>query len=183
MSRESQRHPPRKIKRKDLGMTASEILNEFAVRIYKPPFSNMRRNGTIADLSNPIAVLMLIVDFNTELEMSGILDTIGNSTGAYLRETSDALEIIGCKDVATKLRKIIKKAGAAGMTHEAIQHDRRNLKPYTVTSFREIHGDKWQSTSKEVSRLASDIQFDEVWKRAEMFIEEHKKVFLKALAS
>ncbi|MFM8581356.1 MAG: hypothetical protein ACKOFW_07615 [Planctomycetaceae bacterium] len=68
-------------------MTAGELLGEFSIKIHRPPLSDIRDNGTIQDLSKPIAVVMLVVDFDTEISVNGLIDFIGNSTGLYAKET------------------------------------------------------------------------------------------------
>lgn len=52
---------------------------------------DLRRSGAIAELSNPVAVLMLVIDFDTEVAMNGITDFLRNSTGIYGTETVRAL--------------------------------------------------------------------------------------------
>ncbi len=48
-----------------------ELLSQFSIKIYEPPLSELRDSGTIRNLSDPIAVMMLIVDFETEVTMNG----------------------------------------------------------------------------------------------------------------
>ena len=123
---------------------------------------------------------MLIVDFNTEIEMNGILNFIGNSTGLYARETVEALRIIGCDYDAETLKKILDSADDVDMTHAAIQTDRRSLEPYAVASFSSVHGDKWDEASTLIDSLEDEIDFGRVLNATEEFIELHKTRFEKA---
>ncbi len=125
-------------------MTASELLDELSVKAYEEPLSALRESGQIADVSNPVCALMLVIDFETEFSMNGIADYLGNSAGAYADQTVEALVRMGCPDAAEKLRTILERSRAAGMTHEAVQAGRSGLPEYGVTSFAKTHGDKWK---------------------------------------
>ncbi|MBN2384556.1 hypothetical protein JXQ70_16910 [bacterium] len=162
-------------------MNAAEILDEFSVKIYEPPLALIREDDRITDLSNPVVVLMLVIDFETELSMNGINDFIGNSTGRYGALTVDALNILGCKEAAETLTTILKAANSAGMTHEAIQLERQGLEPYTITTFLQLHGAKWEQVSTEISELAHQIDFQIVFEAAEEFIDHNRADFLAAL--
>ncbi len=166
-------------------MTADDLLMEFSIKIYEPPLSDIRDTGAIADLSNPISVVMLIIDFRTEIEMNGILDFIGNSTGLYAQQTVTALELIDCQREAQVLRDILSIAERAGMTHEAIQADRAEIasgEEFVVTSFTETHGDKWDTASDRIVSLEETIDLAKVEDNAARFVENHRAVFEKALA-
>ena len=158
-----------------------DILSELSIRLYEPPLSALRDNGGIADLSNPLSVVMLLIDFETEVSMNGIADFIGNSTGLYANETVVALELIGCKTAAVTLKTILQVASAAGMTHEAIQADRAGLAPYTLTSFSELHGRKWDSALGKINQLCNTIDFEHILRAAEAFIANHRSTFETAL--
>lgn len=162
-------------------MESSDILTELTIKVYEPPLSLLRDDGRITNLADPVAVLMLVIDFETELSMNGINDYIGNSTGLYARETVEALKVLGCLDAAQKLSEILDQATGAGMTHGAIQRDRSGLTPYTITTFNKLHGDKWSQVSEAINELADDIDFSIVWDCAEKFIDERRDTFVAAL--
>ena len=102
-------------------MEETDLLSEFAIKVYEPPLSLHRASGQIADTSDPVSVAMLVVDLDTEVAMNGMVNFIGNSTGLYASQTVEALERIGCAEDASVLRQILAAAEAAGMTHAAIQ--------------------------------------------------------------
>lgn len=159
----------------------SDLLDAFACKVYDPPMSDLRDNGGIRDLTNPICVMMLVTDFEVEVMMSGIDDFIGNSTGRYANETVEALKAIECDTQAAHLRAIIDVAAAVGMTHESIQAERVGLEPYTVTSFQEMHADKWNAASKQMGEIESMIDFNDIQVHAAKFVELHSNAFQAAL--
>jgi len=162
-------------------MTGRDLLDEFAVKAYEPPLSDHRDSGRVADTSDPLSLIMLVVDLETEVSMNGIADFIGNRTGLYAAETVVALEGIGCHAEASLLAEILKIAREAGMTHEAIQAERAGLAPYTVTSFAALHGPKWDHALARIGGLFQQIDFERVLGKAEAFVAEHEQVFRKAL--
>jgi hypothetical protein len=141
----------------------------------------MRDDGRIRDPSDPIAVMMLIIDFRTEILMNGIINFIGNTTGRFGEETVVALQAIGAQDQANALERILTVAKNAGMTYDAIQRDRSGLGEYAVTSFRELHGDKWDATSAEIREMESEIDYSDMTSRARDYLDRHLAQFHKAL--
>jgi hypothetical protein len=163
-------------------MTSSELLSEFVSRMHKPPLTAMREDGAITDLSNPIAVLMLVVDFDTELAMSGIIDFIGNETGRYARETVAALASLGCSRLARQLADVLDIAEQAGMTHGVIQSERReHLTLYEVTSFAQDHGTKWEAACEKIDQLAGAFSLQEMYDRLEQYVEQHRQALERAV--
>tara|TARA_R110002049_G_scaffold133887_3_gene293275 strand:+ start:1148 stop:1651 length:504 start_codon:yes stop_codon:yes gene_type:complete len=151
-------------------MDASELLDELSVRIYEPPLSLLREDGRISDVSQPISVAMLLIDYDTECSMNGILNFLGNSTGAYSRQTVLALRRIGCGDHADTLHEICRIATDAGMTHSAIQEDRASLTEFSVTSFDDTHGSKWDDVTARIQALHDDVDFADLYDRLTSFV-------------
>jgi hypothetical protein len=162
-------------------MSPADMLSELSIKIYEPPLSALRDDGTICDLSNPIAVVMLVIDFETEVSMNGINNFIGNFTGRYAAETVAALRKIGCAADAERLQRILDIVAAAGMTHDAIQQERSVITESTVTSFSKMHGDKWDSASEEIKRIESEIDYSDITAHAERFVADHAETFRDAL--
>jgi hypothetical protein len=162
-------------------MTPQELLDTFAIKIYEPPLASLRDSGAITDLSSPISVAMLLVDFDTEVAINGITDFIGNSSGRYINETISALRKISCGAEAEVLAKIEAITSAVGMTHQAIQAERSGLAEYSITSFSQLHGDKWRAVSTQVHELCSSINFAHVTERVLQFVAANKIAFENAL--
>ena len=164
-------------------MTADDLVTEFSIRIYKPPLSEVRDSGEIADLTRPLAVIMLAIDFQTEVTMNGMIDGfIGNSTGIYATETVEALRLLGCADMADSLARILAIAHAHGLTYDAIQLDRSGLEPFAVTTFDDTHGSKWQLASQVIARVERDLDFGPLFGALARFVEQHRPVLEPLLA-
>lgn len=155
----------------------TKLLDEFSYKIYEAPLSDLRDSGAICDLSNPVAVLMLLIDFLTEVEMNGINNFLGNSTGMYAHETVESLKLIGCGSQAESLVKILSIANSAGMTYEAIQADRASLHEFQVTSFEKTHGDKWERASEEIQNVESNLDYDQIRDALLPYFAKHQSIF------
>src|SRR5262245_54809553 len=166
---------------RSIGMTGRDLLDEFAIKAYEPPLSNHRDSGRVADTSDPLSLIMLVVDLETEVSMNGIADFIGNRTGLYANETVVALKGIGCHAEADLLAEILRVAHEAGMSRDAIQAERAGLPPYAVTSFAALHGSKWDDALARIDGLYEQIDFERVLGKAEAFVAEHEQVFRQAL--
>jgi hypothetical protein len=162
-------------------MSSQNLLSELAVKIYEPPLSEIRESGAIADMSNPICVLMLLIDFDTQVCMNGIVNFIGNSTGLYAKETVSALEHIGCSEESRQLADILAVAAAAGITHEAIQADRSSVELYSVTTFPRLHGSKWHDAVADIESIHNRMDMQNVFDKIEQFIAQHRSMVEEAL--
>lgn len=159
-------------------MTTEQLLDELARKIYQPPLSGFRESEEIRDVENPISVVILIIDFDTEWQMNGIFNFLGNSTGRYLKETIKALDKINAVKCLNTLNEIAVIAQEAKMTHEAIQEDRSSLTEYQILSWNEAHGNKWEEAENKINRLDETFDFDELYQCLEAFVAKHNH-FLK----
>lgn len=72
---------------------AVSFLRELSVAVYEPPFSAARER--LRELPAALRTVVLVVDFDTEVSMEGMLGFLENSPGRYLPETITAFETIG----------------------------------------------------------------------------------------
>ncbi|MCE2815531.1 MAG: DUF4375 domain-containing protein [Planctomycetaceae bacterium] len=153
----------------------SNLLSDLSIAIYAEPLSGFRDTAAIRDLNNPLAVVMLLIDYETECSMSGIVTLLGNSAGSRLPETITALKLIGCDSHATCLAQIQEIAKQSGMTYDAIQKDRSSLSEFTVTSFHALHGDQWDDAAEMIRSIHDTIDFDDFWIKLNAYVERHEE--------
>ena len=149
-------------------MFPQDLLDEISVKIYSEPLSIIRSSGSIRDLSVPLHVIMLTVDFLTERDMNGIWNFFGNSTGLYALDTVAALTSIKARRSAEKLSRMVEIASVHGMTYSNIQRDRadnsvrRGSEHSFVTSWDETHGDKWKVAQRLIDDIDRELDEDEI---------------------
>jgi len=65
-------------------MIGQDILNDIGLKSYEKPLSSIRVDPCWPSLGNPLHLAVLLVDFDTEVNMNGLLGFLENPTGAYL---------------------------------------------------------------------------------------------------
>jgi hypothetical protein len=129
-------------------MSVADILDSLALQIYEPPLSKLRED--LRSIREVLRISILIIDFDTEVHINGILGFLENSTGLYLTDTIEALETIAAHDTAKTLRAIHRIMSEHGVTVERLRSDFANAQEFQITSFNELHGE-------ELSRMADLI--------------------------
>jgi hypothetical protein len=119
--------------------TASEVLQALGGQLYRPPLSDLR--DRLPELPAALRVPWLIIDFDTELLMNGILGFVGNRPHA-LDGTIEALHAIGAQATATTLKGIRALATQGGLDDDAVRNEvaargYRQLYPYLPPEERE----------------------------------------------
>src|SRR5688572_21466314 len=78
------------------------FLDDLSVRLYEEPlqarWEDRRR------LPEVLRTVLLVIDFDTELHMNGLLGLIENSVGEFLPEMIAALDLVGAPATAAALR-------------------------------------------------------------------------------
>ena len=154
---------------------ASKILDHLFVAIYEEPLCLLRNNVEFTSVNSPLRNIMLIIDFETELSMNGILDFLGNSTGLFIPETIDSLKTVGLIHQADILSKIFDTANDAGMTYSRIQEDRRNVIG-SIASWRDAHGEKWKTAQDIIYELDENMKAEDIYGKLLSYAEFEMEV-------
>ncbi|EMB16153.1 hypothetical protein RE6C_03113 [Rhodopirellula europaea 6C] len=80
---------------------------------------------------------------------------------------------IGCIDHADVLEEIRTTAISAGMTYDAMQNDCTGLAEFAVTSFAELHGDKWDDACDRIQTLHENVDWDSFWRATLEFVRNN----------
>ena len=161
----------------------SNLLSDLSVAIYKEPLCSFRNTAAFRDPGNPLAVVMLLIDYETGCSMNGIVTLLGNSTGTRMPETSAALSLIGCDSHAKALAEVCEIARESSMTYDAIQRDRASVENFAVTSFSSLHGDKWNDAIARIRLIHDAFDFDELWAKLGAYVEKHEPELRSRLSS
>jgi hypothetical protein len=162
-------------------MSADEILDDLAIRIYEPPLLELRED--LRSVPEVLRVPILIIDFDIEVTMNGILGFLENSTGRYLADTIAALEAIGGNHAAAILRTIRRIMAEHGVTHERLRGDLARLQEFQITTFAEVHGEGLRPMSDAIHEEArklylydsmNDREGERVFDLLEAYIERNK---------
>lgn len=132
-----------------------DLIQALSISLYEPPLN--RLHETLSSQPEVVRVLTLVLDFDTEVSMNGILGFLENSTGQWLGETIEAFDLIEANGTASVLRRIYEAMNRHGITSSALRAEVNTATPYTVMSFSELHGAKSEDISREVTQIAREL--------------------------
>ena len=159
----------------------SEILGELAIKIYSPPLSTLRDD--LRSIPEELRIPILIIDFDTAVQMNGILGFLENSTGLYLLDTIDVFEAIGASRTANILRTIRRIMSDCGITVEQLREDFANVEEHQITSFSKLHGEKATQMAELIDHEADklyvyDHSSEAVFDLLEHYLESRRDRFI-----
>ena len=134
-------------------MTLDDVIQEVGSKIYEHPLSMIRSEADFQNLANPLHLIVLLLDCDTEIMMNGMLGFLENMTGRHLLPTIEALRQIGAPAVAGRLQAVHDCMTRYGVTWQQLRGDFEGGQQYEITSFRKLHGSQLDSFASEVSTL------------------------------
>ena len=168
-------------------MVAADIIDEIASNLYKKENFHIKKPNIINKIPLVIKDIILLIDFDIEVNMNSILGFLENSTGVFLNETIDALDRIGAYEdmkILKNIKDIMKKYNVS------IYDLRENVNNgilYEITSFIETHGDEYDEMADEISMEADKLYIGDsdrnIFDNLEIYIEKHKKELVTEILS
>ena len=138
-------------------MDADKIIQELAIEIYEEPLSLIREESEFPNLDNPLHLIVLLIDCDTEIAMNGMLGFLENQTGQHLGKTIEALETIGAIKSAALFRSVENCMTKHGVTWAKLRGDFEGSVEYQITSFRELHGASLDGFSQEIHKIVGSF--------------------------
>ncbi|QDV28628.1 hypothetical protein Spb1_04910 [Planctopirus ephydatiae] len=167
-------------------LTSRELIERLSTRIYDPSFCKAR--DQIFAVPSLLRVVVLVLDFDTEVNMQGMLGFLQNSTGRYLSETIESFHQIGAHATATILQNIHGILDTHGVSTSQLRSDFDRTTLYQVTNFNELHGDLGslpEEVEREAQRLfvyAESGCSEDVWSLLDAFVDANRPDILEELA-
>jgi hypothetical protein len=140
--------------------SAEDIVSEICMNLYSD--RGIQARTYFEQLPMWLQDIILIIDFDTELNMNGIIGFLENSTGQYLDETIDSLKRIGAVQDYLTLHNIKLILMSSGIDPRILRANLNNQSEYTISSSQMIHG----------------LDFDEVLDEAEnLYLNQDRNIF------
>lgn len=163
-------------------LSPAELVEALSIRIYEPPlFTALDRRSEIAEA---LRVPILVLEFDTEVSMNGMLGFLENSAGLYFAETIEAFGKIGATATVSVLYSIKNTLDRHGVTPSSLRADFTATQEFQITTFRELHGDMGtmpQEVQEDAQRLylyAGPNTSEPVWALLEEFVERNRDQIL-----
>jgi len=131
--------------------SAEDIVDEVCTNLYKEEGSKTRDNFNFLPIW--LQDIILIIDFDTALAMSGIVGFLENSTGIMLDETIDTLRRINAVDdyrVMNKIKEILKKNE---IEIKVLRENINSRSTYEILNIQEVHGLNFEEIINEDTNL------------------------------
>lgn len=159
-------------------MSGKDILNDIGLKAYREPLSSLRSLPGWPSLSDPLHVAILLIDFDTEVSMNGLLGYLENSTGAYLDQTIEACRVLGARQTTDTLRRVRDVMASCEVSHQRLREPFRHTVEHQITSFSELHDGSLGDFADEVSRLEKLLYMHDRAQASpfpllEVFLEQH----------
>jgi hypothetical protein len=138
-------------------MNVDQLLQELSTQIYEQPLSATRHESDYPNLSNPLHIAVLLIDFDTEININGMLGFLENSNGQHLDKIVEALRLIGAHKSEHELRLVQDCMRSHGVSWERLRADFEGHEAFEVTSFSELHGDLLREFSDEICYRFSEF--------------------------
>ena len=166
-------------------LSTEDLVQALSIRLYESPLNRLRE--TLSSRPEVFRVLTLVIDFDTEVSMNGILGFLENSSGHWLTETIEAFDIIRANETACILRRVQAAMNRHGISSSTLRSEVNAGTQYSVVSFRELHGAKSEDMSREVTQIAQDLYVDsptaqeEPWSLLCKYVGPRRQQLLDAL--
>ncbi|MBB3113964.1 hypothetical protein FHS18_006080 [Paenibacillus phyllosphaerae] len=163
----------------DLSTLSSEaIVEHIAMNMHKNELVKLRDRETFVQLPVVLQDILLLLDFDIELQMNGIVGFLENSTGFYLEETIQALNRIrATKDfeIMTGIKRLL---DSKGVTPMHLKENVNQLSLYQVTNVAVTHGDDLSEVLVEIDAYAENLYLyrdsDNIFDLLFIYLQENK---------
>lgn len=163
-------------------LTTRELVDHICDGIYKEETYVMRDKEILNSIPQLIRDCILLIDFDTEMNMNGIWGYLENSTGQFIEETIEVLERIGAVSDAIALQNIKKSLDECGLRTSKLHANVQNLQEYQVSTFHRTHGNPDSELLNRIEQEAEHLyiysQDQNIFDYLYDYIEANKQCFI-----
>ncbi len=141
--------------------SGEEIINEIALKLYKEENYHLTEAGGLSQVPTIIKDIILLINFDTELNMSGILGFLENSSGIFFEDTIETLKRINAKEdyeVFIEMKSIMEKYG---VTTDDLNEDINQQTEYAISSFSETHGSQYDEMADRIEEASEKLYIED----------------------
>lgn len=138
-------------------LTSEEIIGEISLNLYNKENYEIREKEIFDSLPIIIRDIILLIDFDTELSMEGILGFLENSTGLFLDETTDMLKRINAVEdyeILTTIKEIMLRYE---VSIQELRNNANAASEYEIRNFSRTHEQVYDEMAEEVGQEAEKL--------------------------
>ncbi|WP_163855496.1 DMP19 family protein [Paenibacillus elgii] len=166
-----------------INASADEIMDHVASNRYRQENIQLKDEEVFFKLPALLQDIVLLIDFDTELNMNGILGFLENSTGKYLNETIEVLERIGAVRDADAMKSIKRILENYNLSTGQLHRDLQDLEPYEINHFRQVHAIADDEFFEEIQHATETLtihsQEENIFDHLLTYIEANKRSFVE----
>lgn len=138
-------------------MNIDNYIQDLSIQIYENPLLDVHSELDYPNLNNPLHLITLFIDCDTEIDMNGFFGYLENSNGKYLPNIIEALGLINSIKTYELFKNIKKCMDKYNVTWEKLRNDFKNSKELEITTFEKLHGQSLKSFSSEINQMTKGI--------------------------
>ncbi len=143
-----------------MGASADEILNHVGSAMYSKETIQLKDEEVLFKLPALLRDIVLLIDFDSELNINGILGFLENSSGKYLNETIEVLERIGAVHDANALIDTKRILESNHLSTGQLNRDLQDLELYEISHFKQTHAIEDDEFIEEILDAAERLTFN-----------------------
>jgi hypothetical protein len=167
-------------------MSPWDIINEVASNQYNEKNLYLKDRDVFERIPEVIRYILLLADFDTEVNMNGILGFLENSTGLFLNETIDALKKIEAFEDMEILKRIREILTRYGISTQILRDNVNKGNLYDINNFSNTHGDEYDEMADmicaEADKLYIRCHDRNIFDNLERYIEKNKDRFVEVMS-
>ncbi|MFD0616566.1 DUF4375 domain-containing protein [Paenibacillus sp. GCM10027629] len=164
-------------------MSSEELIGHIALNIYKNEFIEIR--DQLDFIPEVLKNIILLIDFDTELNMNGIIGFLENSSGLYLNETIDVLRKTSCFRDMNIMVTINNMLLENAITIEELRIHVNSQVLYQISNSTEKHGEKFTDVLMEIENKAGELYLyrneENIFDNLIYYVETNKGALLEEI--
>jgi hypothetical protein len=170
----------------DLSNTsADELINYVCTNMYNEENNFLRDEAIFPKLPRLLLDILLLVEFDMELNMNGVTGFLENSSGKYINETIEVLQRINAYKDADALKTIKKILKDNNLNTELLNDDLQSLNQYEISDFMQTHRITDSEIIDQIENVSENLylyqQEENIFDYLINYIETNKQELIREL--
>lgn len=167
--------------------TGEEIVEEIASNLYEGENYLILQEEYFYKIPEQIRDIILLINFDNELAMEGILGFLENSSGVYLNDTIESLKKIQAEQDHNILKKIKHILDESNKSASQLRVNTNDQELYSIQGFSETHGSAFDDMVDRICQIAEKLYISSedrnIFDNLILYIDKHKSLLIRELTT
>ncbi|PGM49080.1 DUF4375 domain-containing protein [Bacillus sp. AFS053548] len=165
--------------------SGEEIIEEIASNLYDDENNFIFEVEYFYKIPDVIRDIILLINFDTELAMEGILGFLENSSGVFINDTIETLEKIHAEQDYIILKNIKSILDENNISTTHLRANTNNQEQFSIQDFSETHGSAYDIMSDRICEIAEKLYITSedrnIFDDLIMYVDKNKSLLFKEL--